>query len=100
MPMDLSQIQEAVARGWGVPPNTSKTMDPDLALGIAQEVHKSFLADKTPNLGCATTNELIEEIKARIGDRDLEYRTVETDDEREKRLQLSNKKTEPQPQGG
>jgi hypothetical protein len=40
-----------------------------------------------PNLGMATTRELLDELRARAEmDKSLEYRTVETDDERDHRV--------------
>lgn len=79
--MNIEEIRGAVARGWEYPKNTHKTMDVDLADAIANEIHKLdtlFLAFKEPQLGYATTGELLDEIKARIGvDGKLGYRTID-----------------------
>jgi hypothetical protein len=60
--MTIEEIQQAVARGWAHTYNSNKVMDERLALAIADEV---FKIDNSPNLGCATTLELIEELGAR-----------------------------------
>ena len=82
--MKSEEIRGAVARGWCDPKNSSKVMDTDLAEAISQEVHKIFIADKEPYLGCATTRQLIDELAARadvsqaIGENWPLYRTVGT----------------------
>jgi hypothetical protein len=58
----ISELREAVARGWTHPDTKNLTMDPELAEAIVTEVSK---LDTTPNLGCATTFELINELHAR-----------------------------------
>lgn len=74
----LKGIKGAVARGWGYPENAEKIMDVDLANAISLEVEKLFKDFKEPQLGCATTRELLAEIKARIEvDGNLDYRTVD-----------------------
>lgn len=81
--MEMSAIRGAVARGWCDPKNSAKVMDTDLAEAISQEVHKLFIADKEPYLGCATTKELIVELAARadvaatIGEKWPAYRTAD-----------------------
>ena len=81
--MDIREIRGAVARGWCDPKNSAKVMDVDLAEAIRQEVHKIFIADKEPYLGCATTKQLIDELAARsyvdatIGKEWPNYRTVD-----------------------
>ncbi len=68
-------IMQAVARGWCSDENSSKTMDTDLAMAITEEILK---LPCEPNLGCATSGELLEEIKARIErEGNLDYRTVD-----------------------
>jgi len=72
--MDREAICGAVARGWCWPINSHKTMDVELAHAITEEI---WQADWTPNLGCATTRELLDEIRARIEiDGKLDYKTV------------------------
>lgn len=75
MIMKIDDIRDAVARGWCYDINSNKEMDANLAEAISQEVHKLFIADKEPYLGCATTKELLDEIAARS---DLDYKTVNT----------------------
>lgn len=62
-----------VANAWCQPKTEKKTMDPVLAKEFAKilvvEMYK-------PNLGCATTRELLDEIKARV---DLDYTTINGD---------------------
>jgi hypothetical protein len=83
MEVPINEIRGAVARGWCDEKNSMKIMDTDLAEAISQEVHKLFIADKSPYLGCATTRELIEELAARaevsetIGEKWPKYRTVD-----------------------
>ena len=68
------EFMQAVARGWCHEKTSGKTMDTDLAMAITEELLKL----KIPNLGCATTGALIDEVKARIDlDGKLEYRTID-----------------------
>ena len=77
--MELDKIQGAVARGWCSPKNERKIMDVDLAESISLEVKKLFVDFKEPQLGCATTRELLNEIKIRIEvDGKLGYRTIDS----------------------
>lgn len=78
--MDRELITGAVARGWCHSVNERKVMDTDLAFAIVDEVEKAIKDDKTPYLGCATTAELLNELKARaeIGGY-ANYRTVDND---------------------
>ena len=77
--MELDKIQGAVARGWCSPKNERKIMDVDLAESISLEVKKLFDDFKEPQLGCATTRELLNEIKVRIEvDGKLGYRTIDS----------------------
>lgn len=79
--MKMEEIQGAVARGWGSSKNEKKVMDVDLATAISIEVKKLFVAYKEPKLGCATTRQLLAEIKARIDlDGKLDYRTIDIDE--------------------
>ena len=78
------EILGAVARGWCHPDNSGKTMDEALAVAIAHEIRSLYdevmNTVSSPNLGCATTKELLEEVTARIElDGKLEYKTVGED---------------------
>jgi hypothetical protein len=83
--MTREDIMGAVARGWCAPANVSKKMDSDLALAISEEIWNLL---HQPNLGCATTRQLLAEITARIevggcdstviGVSALDYRTVDS----------------------
>jgi hypothetical protein len=76
--VDIKQIREAVARGWCRPETSDRVMDAELAEAIAREV---LVADATPNLGCATTRQLFDELIARADvDGRMEYRTVDSVD--------------------
>lgn len=76
--MTLDEIMQAVARGYCSVPD--RVLDTTLAAAISEAVHK---ADNLPNLGLATTKELIDELAARasvsetIGESWPSYRTVE-----------------------
>ena len=76
--MNKGKILEAVARGWCTQRNSNKVMDADLAMDITEEVYLASLKDREAYLGCATTESLINEIKARIGEAGLQYRTVDS----------------------
>lgn len=78
------QIAGAVARGWCSEKNSRKTMDNDLIVAIVAEVETLLKTDIHPRLGCATTGELLEEIRVRIEVHGpgLEYRTIDSDQER------------------
>ncbi len=84
METDMTGIRGAVARGWCHSKNSAKVMDTDLAEAISEEVHRLFIADKNPYLGCATTKQLIDELAARadtagmIGEKWPAYRTVDS----------------------
>ncbi len=51
---------------------SDRTMDTELCTAVAEEIDKA-LSD--PSLGCATTEQIIEELKARS---DLKYRSVDS----------------------
>jgi len=72
------QIVGAVARGWCSEKNSEKTMDPDLAMAITEEIETLLKTDIHPKLGCATTRRIIEELVARLNI-DLDYRTIDSD---------------------
>ncbi len=71
------QIIGAVGRGWCSPENSGKEMDYDLANAITVEVETLLKTDIHPKLGCATTQQLIDELCARM-DIDLSYRTIDS----------------------
>jgi len=69
-------IQEA-AGAWGGEKTKGKTMDVDLAEEFAKILVKHMYE---PHLGCATTGEIIEELKTRIEmDGKLDYKTIDSD---------------------
>ena len=82
--MTMDEIRQAVARGYCTPENSNKALDFVLCEAISQSV---FKADKTPMLGCATTQQLLQELEARHGSNipfwatltreQLEYRTID-----------------------
>ena len=55
-------LRGAVARGWTHPATESRVMDAELAEAIVAEVWDMLYP---PNLGCATTAELLAELVAR-----------------------------------
>ena len=65
---------QTAAQAWCEPTTENKVMDHELA-----KVFADILVRETwkPNLGCATTKELLEEITARIDD--LDYKTIDDD---------------------
>lgn len=79
--MTRDQIIETVARGWTHPETEYLTMDPALAYAIVEEIMQINIS---PNLGCATTKELIHELAARahtaetVGKTWLSYRTIDS----------------------
>ena len=74
MPSELS-IQKA-AQVWCRPELSQKVMDTELANGFAEALDEIW---SKPWLGNATTGELLDEIRARIGEGGLTYRTVDSD---------------------
>jgi hypothetical protein len=71
----MEDLRGAVARGWCHPLNSTKIMDSDLAEAIAKEVWNLL---NPPNLGCATTKELLAELTARAEVTGaIYYRTVD-----------------------
>ena len=77
--MTIQEIMEAVARGWCHPKNENKIVDVDLAEAIRDEINELRRSDIEPKLGCATTGQLLAEIKARIEiDGKLDYRTIDS----------------------
>jgi hypothetical protein len=72
--MELILIEQAISRGYCTSRNCKKILDPDLVEDMANEV---FKANIFPQLGCATTRELLDEITARIEvDEKLDYKTI------------------------
>lgn len=73
----MNFARQKAATAWCGKKTSGKTMDAELAEEFAKilviEMYK-------PYLGCATTKELIEEIKARIEmDGKLDYKTIDSD---------------------
>ena len=69
-------LQEA-AGAWCGDKAKNKEMDADLAEEFAKILVKHMYA---PKLGCATTREIIEELRTRIEmDGKLDYRTIDSD---------------------
>ena len=69
--------REEAAKAWCGEKAKDKTMDADLAEEFAKILVKHMYA---PHLGCATSRELLEEIKTRIEvDGKLDYRTIDHD---------------------
>lgn len=69
--------REEVGRAWCTPKTGHLQMIPDLA----EELAKLLVVHMyEPHLGCASTGEIIEELKARIEiDGKLDYRTIDLD---------------------
>jgi len=69
-------IQEAAGAWQG-----EKTKDTEMDVDLAEEFAKILVKHMyEPHLGCATTGELLEEIKTRIEvDGKLDYRTIDSD---------------------
>ena len=77
--MIIQETMEAVARGWCHSKNENKIVDVDLAEAISDEINELRRSDIEPKLGCATTGQLLAEIKARIEmDGKLGYRTIDS----------------------
>ena len=76
---------EKAAQAWCGDKTKTKEMDAELATEFALILDEIW---SKPWLGNATTEELIAELRARIGSSDLKYRTVETDQERKERVSL------------
>ena len=62
--------RELAAQAWCKEKTRDKTMDADLAEAFAELPVKEMY---DPHLGCATTEELLDEVKARV---DLKYKTI------------------------
>ena len=65
--------RELAAQAWCKEKTKDKTMDTDLAEAFAEIL---VIEMYDPHLGCATTEELLDEIKARV---DLNYKTISSD---------------------
>ena len=78
--MASSVALQKAAQAWGTKKTTCKEMDADLCEAFADIIDQINQFPAQPNLGCATTRELLDEIKARIEvDGNLDYRTVDSD---------------------
>lgn len=78
----LNMTAEGIAaRIWDDPEMKSYVFDPELANRIARELHCVLPASKPrPNLGLATTRELLAELSARFAvqcDEGLDYKTAD-----------------------
>jgi len=72
-------IVAAVAQGWTTDKNKSKEMDVALAMAIVANVERVLALDQQPQLGCATTRELLAELSARVEiSGNLDYRTIDS----------------------
>ena len=71
---------QRVGVAWTTPETQHITLDTALGVAFADIVDEIWAEVAKPNLGCATTRELIEEITARIEiDGNLDYRTIDLD---------------------
>jgi len=71
---------QRVGVAWTTPETEHITLNPALGVAFADIVDEIWAEVAKPNLGCATTRELIEEITARIEiDGNLDYKTVDSD---------------------
>ena len=66
----MQMARELAAQAWCKEKTKDKTMDTDLAESFAEILVQEMY---DPHLGCATTEELLNEIKARV---DLKYKTI------------------------
>jgi len=69
----MAAARGEAAKAWCGEKTSGKTMDPELAESFAEILVEHMYE---PHLGCATTEELIDEIKARS---DLGYKTIDHD---------------------
>ncbi len=90
--MSLEWAKEKVVQCWCDPRLQHRTLDVELVEVISEMVDRET---SVPRLGCATTKELFQELMARIemepGDL-MGYRTIETDEEFDKRILGMEKK--------
>lgn len=79
--MNITTAKEVAGRIWDDPDMEPYKMDTDLANRIARELHAALPARKPrPNLGLATTRELLAELSARFAvqcDEGLDYKTAD-----------------------
>ena len=65
---------------WTTPETKHITMDTALGVAFADIVDGIWAEDTKPNLGCATTGQLIDELRARVNlDGTADYRTIDMD---------------------
>jgi len=69
----MNFARQEAAKAWCAEKTRDKTMDAELAEEFAKILVDHMYA---PHLGCATTGEIIEELKGRS---DLDYKTIEHD---------------------
>lgn len=73
----MKSIRTKAVEAWCTKETEKRTMDPVLCQAFADILEKELYK---PNLGCATTRELLEEITARIEiDGNLDYKTIQED---------------------
>ncbi len=71
----MPRAREMAAQAWCADSTKDKVMDTELAEAFAEILVKAFYSS---NLGCATTGELLSEIRARIEvDGKIDYRTID-----------------------
>lgn len=81
--MTARERAEAIVRQYASV--TVETLVDDIERALLDTIEET---SSKPWLGNATTRELFEELMARVGTADLEYKTTETDEERKKRFSL------------
>jgi len=75
--MASSRAKEMAAQAWGRPKTEKLVLDRDLAEAFAEILDGVLLA---PHLGCATTGDLIDEVRARCElNGTLGYRAIDGD---------------------
>ena len=73
----MTRAREVAATAWCVPETGDKVMDPELAFAFADILVKEMYA---PALGCATTGQILDELRARIEvDGKLDYKSIDSE---------------------
>ena len=76
--MASEKALQRVGIAWTTPETEHITLDSALGIAFANIVDEIWAEDIKPNLGCATTGELIDEIRARVELNDtINYRTID-----------------------
>lgn len=73
--MSIEVCRQKAAQAWCSPATEHLTMIPELAEEFAKILNEIW---DQPWLGNATTEQLIDELKARIGEEGLKYRMVDS----------------------